>query len=189
MRARTRPPAVVLSLILALCGSGAVAQTTQARAIDPLESKATFSVQHVFVERVTGSVPIVSGSIVLAPDSVVPVSLSAELDPAKVASGDRDRDASLASADFFDAKAYPVWTFTSTKITPVNATAFGVDGILTLHGVAQPEHLDVTIRGDAAHPRYHAAGRIDRRAFHMSVTRLDPVIGNVADVTLDVALK
>jgi len=57
---------------------------------------------------------------------------------------------------------------------------FGVDGMLTVHGVAAPEHLDVTVRGDAAHRTYHAVGHIERRAFHMSVTRLDPVIADHA---------
>jgi polyisoprenoid-binding protein YceI len=159
------------------------------RVIDATRSRATFSVAHVFVERVTGSVPIVAGSVVLAPDSALPLSVSAQLDPGRVATGEPDRDASLASADFFDAKAFPVWTFASTKIVPVDASHVGIDGDLTIHGVTQTEHLDVTIRGDAAHPAYHAVAHIDRRAFHMSVTRLDPVIGATVDVTLDIVVK
>jgi polyisoprenoid-binding protein YceI len=158
-------------------------------AIDPAKSKATFSVSHVFVERVTGTVPIVGGTVALPPDSPIPLSISAELDPSKIASGDRDRDASLAGPDFFDVKADPSWTFASTKITPLGTTAFGVDGTLTIHGVGVPEHLDVTIKGDAAHRVYHAVGKVDRKAFRMSVTRLDPVIGNTVDVTLDIDLK
>ena len=71
----------------------------------------------------------------------------------------------------------------------MNATSFGVDGTLTIHGVTAPEHLDVTVRGDAAHRVYHALGHVDRQAFHMSVTPLDPVIGKVVDVTLDIVLK
>lgn len=160
-----------------------------ALAIDTSHSKATFSVQHIFVERVTGSVPIAGGTVVVTADSAIPTELKAELEPGKVSSGDRDRDASLVSADFFDAKDFPVWTFESSKIVPVSATAFGVDGTLTVRGVAVPEHLDVTIRGDAAHRVYHAVGHIDRQAFHMPVTRLDPVIGKIVDVTLDITLK
>lgn len=158
-------------------------------AVDAVKSKAAFSVQHIWVERVTGTVPITKGTVVMTADGVVPASITAELDPSRVSSGDRDRDASLVSSDFFDVKNFPVWTFTSTKITPVNATAFGVDGTLTLHGVTAPEHLDVTVRGDAAHRMYHAVGHIDRKAFHMAVSRLDPVIGTTVDVTLDIALK
>lgn len=158
-------------------------------AIDTAHSKASFSVQHIFVERVTGTVPISGGIVVLPPDSAIPQELTAELDPGKVSSGDRDRDASLVSIDFFNVKAFPKWTFASTKITPAGANAFGLDGTLTIHGVTAPEHLDVTIRGDPAHRSYHAVGHIDRGDFHMPVTRLDPVIGKTVDVTLDITLK
>jgi len=183
-----RVTALALALVItsATC---AFADESVPHAIDAAKSRASFSVQHVFVEHVTGTVPIVSGSVVLPPDSSTPDSLTAQLDPGKVASGDRDRDSSLVSPDFFDVKDYPVWTFTSTKITPVSATAFGLDGSLTIHGVSAPEHLDVTIHGDAAHRVYHAFGHVDRRAFHMPVTRLDPAIGNIVDTTLDITLK
>jgi polyisoprenoid-binding protein YceI len=183
--------ACACALLLAAYALGTIARADEpdAHAVDPAKSKAAFSVQHIWVERVTGSVPIESGSVVLAGDSIIPESITAVLDPGKVASGDRDRDASLVSSDFFDVKNFPEWTFASTKITPVNAGAFGVDGTLTLHGVTVPEHLDVTVRGDPAHRVYHAVGHIDRKAFHMAVSRLDPVIGTTVDVTLDVVLK
>ena len=58
-----------------------------------------------------------------------------------------------------------------------------------MHGVTRPQHLDVTIAGTAERPEYRAMAKIDRKAFGMSVTRLDPVIGNPVDVTLDVVLK
>jgi polyisoprenoid-binding protein YceI len=183
-----RAPLAALT-IAALAALTAQTPAPAARAIDAARSRATFSVQHVFVSRVVGTVPIVDGSVVLAADSPIPLSVAAELDPGKVSSGDRDRDAALASADFFDAKAFPLWTFASVKIEPRDASHFGVDGLLTVHGVTQPEHLDVTVGGDAAHPVYHGVGRIERRAFHMAVTRLDPVIGDDVDVTLDVALR
>jgi polyisoprenoid-binding protein YceI len=160
-----------------------------ARAIDPVKSKATFGVQHIYVTRVTGTVPIIGGTVSLPPNGTLPLAITADLDPGKIKSGDPDRDGALVSPDFFNVKAFPTWTFTSTKITPVSATAFGVDGTLTLHGVTAPEHLDVTVQGDATHPVYHAVGHIDRQAFHMSVTRLDPVIGKIVDVTLDIVLK
>jgi polyisoprenoid-binding protein YceI len=181
--------ACAVALAVGTFGAAARADDADSHAIDATKSKAAFSVQHIWVERVTGTVPIESGNVVLATDSVIPDSLTAELDPSKVSSGDRDRDESLVSSDFFDVKNFPAWTFVSTKITPVNATAFGVDGTLTLHGVTVPEHLDVTVRGDATHRVYHAVGHIDRKAFHMAISRLDPVIGTTVDVTLDIVLK
>jgi polyisoprenoid-binding protein YceI len=157
--------------------------------IDAAKSRATFSVSHVFVDRVTGTIPIAGGSVTPAADSLLPQSVTAQLLPAGVNSGDRDRDASLASADFFDAKTFGVWTFASTKVVPIDATHCTIEGNLMVHGVTQPVRLDVVVRGDAAHPRYHAVARLDRHLFGMAVTRLDPAIGALVDVTLDITLK
>jgi len=181
--------AACLCAVLQTRAAIALGDTDERRAVDPAKTKAQFSIQHVFVEHVTGTLPVIEGWVTLAAGSTVPSSATAVLDATKIDTGDTDRDGSLTSPDFFDAKKFPTWTFTSTKITAQGPAAFGMDGMLTVHGVTQPEHLDVTVGGNAAHPSYHAVGHIDRRAFGMTVTRLDPSIGGIADVTLDIALK
>jgi polyisoprenoid-binding protein YceI len=183
--------AVACALLLALASrnSIAIAQTPETRSIDPAKSKAQFSVKHVFVERVTGTIPILGGELKLVAGSAVPASVSAVLDAKGVNSGDADRDKSLNSDDYFDTDKFPTWTFVSSAIAQTGPASFTMDGTLTIHGVAQPEHLTVTIAGDAEHPLYHAIGKIDRHAFGMRGARLDPAIGNPADVTLDIALK
>ncbi|MHB8146649.1 MAG: YceI family protein, partial [Vulcanimicrobiaceae bacterium] len=80
----------VMLVLLALGMLGATPEPS--RAIDPAHSSATFSVQHIFVSRVTGTVPIVAGIVTLAPGTRVPSFVSATLDPAGITSGDRDRD-------------------------------------------------------------------------------------------------
>ncbi len=154
-------------------------------AIDPAHSTAQFSVTHVFVEHVSGTVPILRGSIDLPPGSTVPTSVTADLDAAHLHTDDPDRDASLTGQDWFDTKSYPTWTFASTKITPT-AGGFTMTGVLTIHGVSQPESLLVTTDGTAEHPHYRATCNIDRHAFGMKTTPLDRAIGNPVDVTLDV---
>ncbi len=170
-------------------GTLALGESTEQRSIDPAKSTAQFSIQHIFVERVTGTVPILRGSVNVPAGSSIPVSATAVLDANRINTGDRDRDSSLESPDYFDTQKFPTWTFTSTKILPSGPAAFGMDGMLTVHGITQPEHLDVTVRGDPSRPLYHATGHIDRRVFGMKGTRLDPVIGNVTDVTLDIVLE
>jgi len=154
-------------------------------AIDPVKSKVEFSVAHIFVEHVVGTVPVISGSIDLPAGTLVPTSVSAVLDPTKMKTGEVDRDGVMQTPEWFDTKKFPTWTFTSTKITPA-PKGFTMDGLLTMHGVTQPEHLVVVASGDPQHPVYHATCQIDRHAFDMSVTRLDPVIGGTVDVTLDI---
>lgn len=177
---------VVASFVL-LAGAAAVTETP--RAIDPVHSRATFSVQHIWVQRVTGSVPIVNGTVMLAAGSRIPAAAHALLDAARIATGEPDRDRSLESADFFDVQRYPQWSFTSDRILPRGDAAFEMDGDLTIHGVTRPERLNVTIDGTGADAVYHATAQIDRHAFGMTTTRLDPTIGASVDVTLDIALK
>jgi len=171
-------------LVLTLLGA-----SPQPRAIDPAQSHAQFSVSHIWVEHVTGTIPIVDGSVTLDPGSLVPTAATATFDPAKVSTGEPDRDRSLASPDFFDAQKYPRWTFTSTSVVSKGGDAFEMDGDLTIHGITRPVRLNASVRGTAAHPEYRATGEIDRHQFGMAVTRLDPTIGATVDLTIDVTLK
>ena len=154
-------------------------------AIDPAHSHAQFSVEHLFVEHVTGVVPIVRGSVDLPAGASVPAHVSAVLDPTKIKTGEDDRDGALQTADWFDTKQFPKWTFESEKITPTT-TGFIMVGELTIHGVMREEVLTVVARGTPEHPVYRATCTIDRHAFGMKATRLDPAIGKEVDVTLDV---
>ncbi len=157
--------------------------------IDAGGSSAQFSVSHIWVERVTGTVPILRGGVSLEPGSVIPQGATAVLDATRITTGEPDRDRALESPDFFDAAKFPQWTFASTRIVPKRPDSFEMDGDLTIHGVTQPEQLDVTVIGDPVHPEYRAKAQIDRHAFGMLRTRLDPTIGNTVEITLDIVLK
>lgn len=165
------------------------AVTATPRAIDPARSHASLRVQHIWVEHVTGNVPILSGTVTLATGSRTPTSAQAVLDATRIDTGEPDRDRSLESPDFFDVQRYPRWTFASTRIVPQGSDAFEMDGDLTIHGVTQPQRVNVTIGGSAASPVYHATAQVNRHAFGMATTQLDPTIGATVDVTLDIALK
>jgi polyisoprenoid-binding protein YceI len=184
LRTERGAPLILLLLACALFGAG-----SSPRAIDVGKSSAQFSVAHIWVERVTGTVPILSGGVSLDPGTVIPENVTAVLDATHITTGEPDRDRSLESPDFFDAAKFPRWTFTSTRIAATGPVSFEMDGDLTIHGVTQPERLDVTVIGDPAHPEYRAKAKIDRHAFGMIRTRLDPTIGNTVDVTLDIVLQ
>lgn len=158
-------------------------------AIDTHASRASFTVSHIFVEHVSGTIPIESGDVRLPSDSAIPTSVIATLDPAGVSTDEPDRDSALRSAEFFDVARYPTWRFVSTAIHATGSASFTMQGNLTIHGVTQPETLQVQVTGDARHPTYRATGTLDRHAFGMSRTRLDPAIGGTVDVTLDITLR
>lgn len=178
----------LICFAIAATPAHALAQTRE-RSIDTTASKAGFSIAHVFVEHVLGTVPIEGGTASFSGDSPIPSSVSVTLDATRVSTGDRDQTACIQGTDYFDVKQFPTWTFASTKITPHGSSAFGIDGMLTMHGVTQPEHFDVIIESAGGRTTYHAVGHIDRHVFGMKGSRLDPAIGGVADVTLDVVLR
>lgn len=113
--------------------------------------------------------------------SLIPSSVTAVLDATRTNSGDRDRDSSLESPDYFDTKTFPTWTFMSTTIVPSGNSAYATDGMLTMHGVTRPEHFDVTVRGNSVHPVYYAVGHIDRHVFGMKGAR--PIRSSVMQPT------
>jgi polyisoprenoid-binding protein YceI len=176
-------------LVLLLLAGVLFAAAPGSRAIDSAKSSAQFSVAHIWVERVTGTVPIVSCAVSLEPGSLIPQSANAVLDATRITTGEPDRDRSLESPDFFDAAKFPRWMFISTRIVAKGPASFEMDGDLTIHGVTQSERVDVTANGDPLHPEYRAKAQIDRHAFGMLRTRLDPTIGNTVDITLDIVLE
>ncbi|MGC9992758.1 MAG: YceI family protein [Candidatus Cybelea sp.] len=183
---RTEYGARLARLVLACA---LLSATPAPRAIDAAKSNAQFSVAHIWVERVTGTVSILSGGVSLEPGAVIPQSATAVLDATHITTGEPDRDRSLESPDFFDSAKFPRWTFTSTRIVPTGPASFEMDGDLAIHGDTQPQRLDVMVIGDPAHPEYRAKGQVDRHAFGMVRTRLDPTIGNIVDIRLDIVLK
>jgi polyisoprenoid-binding protein YceI len=187
--ARTTAAGMVLAALIAGRCGGVNAADEAIRTIDPQRSSAHFSIQHIFVARVQGTVPVRGGSVAFATPGVLPTRVSAELDAGRLHTDEPDRDAALCGPDYFDVQHFPTWTFVSTRIVATGPLSFEMEGLLTLHGVAQPEHLTVRIDPDAANPVYHATATIDRHAFGMRGARLDPVIGNTAQITLDVSLR
>jgi polyisoprenoid-binding protein YceI len=157
-------------------------------AIDPVKSSVQFTVKHIFVDTVTGTVPIVSGTVDVADGTAIPTLVEATLDPTRFKTDEPDRDAAMQTPQWFDTKRFPVWTFVSTSILPT-AKGFTMIGNLTIHGVTQPETLDVVLAGPPVQREYRATGHINRHAFGMQKAPLDPVIGEMVDVTIDVVTK
>jgi polyisoprenoid-binding protein YceI len=122
-------------------GARVPADSAQQREIDSTKKGPAVQHRDIFVDRVTGTVPIINGSVTTAPGSSIPISVTAGLDATPISSGDRDRDSSLESPDYFETKSFRTWTFASAKIVPSGTNACAMDEMLSIHGVTQPEHL------------------------------------------------
>lgn len=186
MRFGKKIVSAVCAFLWAANASSAYADEAGAsRCVDVARSHVSFSVTHLFVSHVSGSVPVLSACIVLPKDSALPSSVSATLDPTRVDTRDPDRNDSLQGPDWFDTKRFPTWSFASTSIVPNTGGAFTANGMLTVHGVAAPVTLDVKTMRGLPNPAYHAVGHVDRHVFGMKTTPIDGTIGSDVQLSLD----
>jgi polyisoprenoid-binding protein YceI len=156
--------------------------------IDSRASKALFKIGHLYLTEVDGTVPILSGTVTLAPGSAIPTRVDAVLDPRGVKTGDDERDADLQGGDWFETSRFPTWTYTGTGVVPEGPGRFSVAGALRVHGVAQPVALEVNVVRGLPNPLYHAVGHASRHGFAMTVTRTDALVGDDVTIELDVSL-
>ena len=114
-------------------------------AIDPAHSTITFTVRHMVVAKVRGTIEQLEGTIVLAED-VEDSTAEATLDPTTISTGNADRDAHLRSGDFFATDEHPEWTFRSTGVRREGDDLL-LDGELTMRGVTKPVTLTLEFGG------------------------------------------
>jgi polyisoprenoid-binding protein YceI len=142
----------------------------QTYSIDPAHSSVEFVIRHMMIAKVRGRFTGLAGTISVPAGTRIPDAVSATLQVASVNTNEAQRDAHLASPDFFDAAAFPEITFTSTSITP-GGDGFTLVGDLTIHGVTKSVSLEGTYEGDSIDPYgnkrvgYEAHGKINRKDF------------------------
>ena len=88
--------------------------------IDPSHTAVNFSVKHMMLSTVRGSLGKVSGRIELDPKQPEKGDFEVAASVKGISTGDARRDGHLQSADFFDAEKYPEVTFKSNAIFRVS---------------------------------------------------------------------
>lgn len=137
---------------------------------DAVHSNVGFTVRHLGLSKVRGRFADVDATLVVG-DDLASTSVTAEIDLASVSTGNADRDAHLASSDFFNADTNPKMTFRSTGITG-EGDQYTMVGDLTLNGVTKPVELDVEFFGttvnpnsQATHAGFSATGSLSRKDY------------------------
>lgn len=137
---------------------------------DPSHTTVGFVVRHLGLSKVRGRFDGVTARLVVG-DDLASSSVSAEIEMGSVKTGNADRDAHLASSDFFNAERNPAMTFVSTDITG-QGEEFTLSGDLTVNGITKPVELDVEFFGTSVFPMdqstragFSATGSISRKAF------------------------
>jgi polyisoprenoid-binding protein YceI len=119
--------------------------------IDPAHTAARFTVKHMMVSDVTGTLGRVTGSVDLDDKDVThsKIDLSIAVDPQ---TQEPKRDEHLKSPDFFDVAKFPKATFKSKRVERVSENKLKVAGDLTLKDVSKEVTLDVTLIPEAQNP-------------------------------------
>src|SRR5688500_8082515 len=110
--------------------------------IDAAHSSVDFSVRHMMISTVRASFAKVSGTVDIDENYPAQSSVDVQIDAASIDTREERRDAHLRSADFFDAETYPVITFKSTRVEPIDASHGRILGDLTIKNVTRPVVLE-----------------------------------------------
>jgi polyisoprenoid-binding protein YceI len=110
--------------------------------IDPIHSAAHFSVRHMMISNVRGEFTKLTGVIGYDPSNPANSEVDVNIEVASINTRDKDRDAHLRSADFFDADRFPQIRFRSKEVLAKNGD-LKVRGDLTIRDVTREIVLDV----------------------------------------------
>src|SRR5262249_6208662 len=146
-------------------------------AIDPGHSAARFSVKHMMVSTVRGTLGKVTGTIAYDGKTVDSLKADVTIELATINTDNDSRDKDLKSDNFFDIAKYPTVKFKSKRVQAGGQGTFKMTGDLTMHGVTKEVTLDVEGPSPALQQgpnlRVGASGttKIDRREWGLLYNR------------------
>jgi len=167
--------------------------------IDSSHTAAHFSVRHMMVSTVRGTLGRVTGTVEYDGKAVETIKADVTIDVAGVDTGVQNRDNDLRSNNFFDVATYPTITFKSKRAEPGAAGKFKLIGDLTIHGVTKEVALDVDgpspplkQQNGALKVGASASTKVNRRDFGLNYNRVieaAPVVGDDIDIVIDIEIN
>jgi polyisoprenoid-binding protein YceI len=157
--------------------------------VDVEHSTATFTVGNLG-HTVTGTVPILDGTVEVGPDGL-PSAIYGSLDLSAIATGIPRRDKDLRKPKLLDLDRYPVSTFKADRMT-ASPGGWSVSGYLTARGTRTRLTGDVEVseQGRPAQGQeatLTARTQLDRRALGLRAPRL--MIGHQVGITVTATIR
>lgn len=140
---------MVFALLFSFCTMPAFAAETYT--LDPGHTYVLWHIKHFGYSTQSGKW-YASGKLILDKDKPENSKVNADIKIADIVTGIPKLDTHLKGKDFFDVQKFPTATFVSDKVDVTGAKTANVHGILTLHGVAKPVTLAVTLNQDSVSP-------------------------------------
>lgn len=141
--------------------------------LDPAHSSVTFSVKHMMVTTVRGSLKVRDFVLDFDPEAPVAGTVRVSLDAASIDTGQEGRDVHLRSADFLATDEYPTIDFVSTAIQP-DGDGWAIHGDLTIRATTRPVVLAAEYAGTVPNMQggrsagFSATTTIDREDFGLT---------------------
>lgn len=120
--------------------------------LDKTHTKLGFSVSHMMLSETTGDFKAYDVTAVSKTDDFIDAIIDVKIDVNSVNTDDKDRDAHLKKADFFDVEKFPSITFKSKSMKKIDGKKYKMSGDMTMHGVTKPIDLDVIFNGTGVNP-------------------------------------
>ena len=114
--------------------------------LDTVHSHLGFSVGHLSVSEIKGSVVITEATISTDAEDFSNATVNLKADMNTIDTDNEKRDAHLKTADFFDTAKFPDLTFQSTSFKKVGTDKYIISGNLTMHGITKPVSLDASVK-------------------------------------------
>ncbi len=161
-------------------------------ALDPVHTRVQFAVDHAGFSNAIGTVSGSSGTLVFDPDDWSVARVEVSIPVARLDLGDAKWNQATLARNLLDGERYPVATFVSTRVEPVDAQRAVVHGDLTLRGETREVALQVVLNALKRHPLppfrrtvgFSATGVLSRSAFGIDAWR--SMIGDAVELRLEV---
>ena len=187
--------ASVALFISGLVSVAAQTPGTNTWTIDSGHSTAGFSVKHLMVSTVRGTLGPIKGTIAYDGRSLESIKIDASIDMSAINTGNESRDRDLKGTEFFDVAKFPAATFKSTRVEPAGAGKFKLIGDLTMRGVTK--EVTLTVEGPSPVVKAQngqkigasATTTLNRRDFGLEYNNMVeavPVVSDEVQVTIDI---
>jgi len=185
-------------IIITLCLIGIVTVPlfgqSQTWKIDPAHTSIRFSVKHMIITRVVGRFKDYDATLVISKSDYSDAVLEVTIDTRSVDTGDKDRDISLISVDFFNVEKFPSMTFKSRSMIQIDKKNFKLTGELTLLGVKRTVVFETSYGGTITDPYgnmrsgWQALSTINRFDYGMNRSRFLDTGGLIAGAEIDIII-
>ncbi len=167
--------------------------------IDPAHAAGNFSVRHMAVSSVGGTLGEVTGKVEVDDKDITKSKVDAIVDVKGLNTKQAKRDDHLRSKEFFDVEKFPTLTFKSTKIEKGEGNRVKVTGDLTIKGVTKSVVLDGELTNEVVNPFSKAKTRgfsgttqINRKDFgltwNMALETGGVLVGDEVKISLEAEL-